>query len=335
MNHLKKTRVFCLSLCVLACTSSWSMAADVTTETGTAVPALQAHSPAIAQGIQQVTAIAKVYGDGEKAAAAAVLYPKDLQAEALSPQDFSVTRKTITAVYTNNVPALTDVNIPGPYAVLCFAHENSVSDKAMPGKPPQGAGNNGKKGNDAPRNSNRVMPDVSLTVVQTGSVRAADGTVYLPSFHAVGSTVEVDPSLAGFKQYEYTDPATGYKIPYQLYLPKNYDAHKKYPLLFFIADASANTSDPRMVLVQGNGATVWASPEEQAKHECLILAPAYTRQLVDSLDMMTTDSNTWTPGLTLVSDLLFDVIHRYSVDTNRIYGTGQSQGGHGQHRYQR
>ena len=37
--------------------------------------------------------------------------------------------------------------------------------------------------------------------------------------------------------------------------------------------------------------------------------------------------NVWTPGLTLVTNLLHDVIARYSVDKNRIYGTGQSQGG--------
>ena len=43
--------------------------------------------------------------------------------------------------------------------------------------------------------------------------------------------------------------------------------------------------------------------------------------------MMTTDENVWTPGLTLVTNLLNDIINHYSVDQNRIYGTGQSQGG--------
>ena len=43
--------------------------------------------------------------------------------------------------------------------------------------------------------------------------------------------------------------------------------------------------------------------------------------------MMTTDSNVWTPGLTLTSDLIFDVTKKYAVDTDRIYGMGQSQGG--------
>ena len=43
--------------------------------------------------------------------------------------------------------------------------------------------------------------------------------------------------------------------------------------------------------------------------------------------MMTTDTNQWTQGLTLVTDLIMDVSNKYRVDKDRIYGTGQSQGG--------
>ena len=43
--------------------------------------------------------------------------------------------------------------------------------------------------------------------------------------------------------------------------------------------------------------------------------------------MMTTDKNEWTPGLTLVDNLLHHVIATYPIDKNRIYGSGQSQGG--------
>lgn len=43
--------------------------------------------------------------------------------------------------------------------------------------------------------------------------------------------------------------------------------------------------------------------------------------------MMTTDTHQWTKGLTLVTDLILDVSHKYRVDKDRIYGTGQSQGG--------
>lgn len=327
MDNFKRKGALCLALSALVLGSMGNVDTVVAAGVSTVKEATQVEAPAVVHGIQQVTSIGVVYGDGEKVAAAALRYPAVLQPGSLAVGDFSVTGRQITAVHTNDRPALTTKDVPGPYAILSFAHVNSVSDKALPGRPPQLDKNNGKGGNDAPRNSNRTMPDLSLAVTQTGVVKAMDGTVYFPSLRTVQSSAQVEPSVAGFQQYEYTDPATGYKMPYFLYLPKHYDVHKKYPLLFFIADASANTTDPKMVLVQGNGATVWADPAEQAKHECIILAPAYTRQLVDSLDMMTTDRNEWTPGLTLVTDLLFDVVHRYSVDSNRIYGTGQSQGG--------
>lgn len=312
---------------------------------GTVAEAAQVPGPAIQEvrtvtgmktaGIQRVSTISQVYGDGEKPAAVVLEYPAALPAGSLSVQDFSVPGKTITAVYTSDKPELTTKNVSGRYAVLWLAQENTVSDQPLGQKQPKTAdgadgkddGNHGRDGKDAPRNSNRQMPELSLQVRQTGMVKAADGTIYAPMNQELGSTEQLEPALQGFNLYEYTDSKTGYKIPYYLYLPRDYDATKKYPLLFFVADASANTDNPKMVLVQGNGAAVWADPVEQAKHPCIILAPAYTQQLVNSLDMLTDDSNTWTKGLTLVSDLLFDVMDRYSVDKDRVYGTGQSQGG--------
>lgn len=101
---------------------------------------------------------------------------------------------------------------------------------------------------------------------------------------------------------------------------------QKYPLLFFVADASADINETTTPLFQGNGATVWTEPEEQAKHPCIVFAPQYTDNLINQIGMLTADSNTWTKGLTLVSHALQSVIDNYAVDTNRIYGTGQSQG---------
>ena len=69
------------------------------------------------------------------------------------------------------------------------------------------------------------------------------------------------------------------------------------------------------------------TPEEQAKHPAIVLAPQYTEDLIRSIGMMTTDTHQWTKGLTLVTDLILDVSHKYRVDKDRIYGTGQTQGG--------
>ena len=166
---------------------------------------------------------------------------------------------------------------------------------------------------------------VILQVQQVRPLTAIDGTTFAPL--TVSTTAVNEPDLERFQQYEYTDKEVGATIPYNLYLPQNYDPKKKYPLLFFVADASANINAIKTPLFQGNGATIWASDSEQTKHECIILAPQYTADLVDKIGMMTTDENVWTPGLTLVTNLLHDVIEHYSVDKNRIYGTGQSQGG--------
>ena len=329
MYRSTKTLAACLALGILtlgACCPVTEAAEAGSAAVQTAVRAATEK----AQGIQRVTSIARVYGDGEKPAAAVVEYSQVLAAGSLSAKDFTVEGREITAVYTNDKPELTTRNVPGRYAVVCFSEVNTVSDQPLqPKQPETKAKDNGqqKEGNDAPRYSNRQMPELSVKLSQVRTVKALDGTAYAPVTEPVQSEGVTESSLDGFQQYEYTDPGTGYKIPYQLYLPKDYDPAKKYPLLFFVADASANVENPKMVLVQGNGAAVWAEPSEQARHECIILAPAYTRGLVDSLDMLTTDSNTWTKGLTLVSDLLFDVMDRYSVDKDRVYGTGQSQGG--------
>ena len=282
------------------------------------------------QGLQRVTAITSVYGDGEKVAAAILEYPQDIEPDEVNVADFSATGKEIAKAYVNNQPQTSNTSRLERYIILEFAHQNSASDQHL-GQPGQGAkqngqDNNGKNGNDAPRRSNRKLPDLTLEVKQVGPIRAFDGTEY-PSCEFIASTSTQEPDIAKFKQYSYTDSTVGATIPYNLYLPANYDAHKKYPLLFFVADASANINAVTTPLFQGNGATVWASDSEQAKHECIVLAPQYTADLVEQLGMLTTDENVWTPGLTLVSDLLFDVIDRYSVDKDRIYGTGQSQGG--------
>ena len=175
--------------------------------------------------------------------------------------------------------------------------------------------------------SDRQLPNLNVTVTQTQPVVTKTGKIYSPTQTSVINTDTASTIMDEFKTYIYTDPTTGNSIPYNVFLPKNYDASKQYPLYFFIADSSANINDNRTVLFQGNGATIFASPKEQAKHEAIIVAPQYTQDLVDKLGMMTTDKNEWTPGLTLVDNLLHHVIATYPIDKNRIYGSGQSQGG--------
>ncbi len=279
------------------------------------------------KNIISVTGVAEVFGDGEKIIAAILEYPSAISAQNVSPEDFVVEGKKIEAVYTNDKPEITNKNRIGRFVILKFAYENTAFDGNLSQKP------NAEKhleknqgGKDAPRHSDRKLPDLSFSVKQISNIKGENDTTYLASDEAVESTFTQAPVIDSFKQLTYTDK-NGVSMPYNIYLPKNFDAKKKYPLVVFIADASANINEPTTPLFQGNGATVFASPEWQKNHECIVLAPQYTASLVEKLGMMTTDENVWTPGLTLVTSLIFDTIDKYKVDRNRIYGTGQSQGG--------
>ena len=281
----------------------------------------------IAKNIDKVTGVAEVYGDGEKISAAILEYSEDINPRKISPDNFRVEGKTIEAVFVNYKPLVTDKNRAGRYVILKFANQNTAFDGNLSQRPnTQKPRNKNQGGKDAPMRSDRKLPDLSFSVEQIGKVRSYDGAIFLPNNQAVESTSTQAPVIESFKQFVYTD-SNGVSMPYNLYLPKNYNPEKKYPLVFFVADASANINEVTTPLFQGNGATIFAEPQWQKKHECIVLAPQYTADLVEELGMMTTDENIWTPGLTLVSNLLFDVIDKYSVDKNRIYGTGQSQGG--------
>ena len=251
------------------------------------------------ENILSVTGIAEVYGDGEKS--------KNINAKKISAADFQVDGKIISSI-----------SVKKNLVTLKFAYENNSFSGTLNQKPNRQKNNSARAG-DAPKISNRKLPDLNFTVKQVNKISAADGTEILPSEKSV--TKISAPVIESFQQKIFTDPATGNSMPYNIFLPKNYDANKKYPLVFFVPDASANINEVTTPLFQGNGATSFLDKN------CIILAPQYTADLVEKLGMMTTDENIWTDGLTLTTNLLFDVIKNYAVDENRIYGTGQSQGG--------
>ncbi|MDO6851698.1 hypothetical protein Q4S57_28040 [Priestia megaterium] len=62
---------------------------------------------------------------------------------------------------------------------------------------------------------------------------------------------------------------------YNLYVPKDYNPFKKYPLVLFMHDAGVVSNNPTYTLTQGLGAVVWAEPSEQTKNEAIVLAPQY------------------------------------------------------------
>ena len=75
----------------------------------------------------------------------------------------------------------------------------------------------------------------------------------------ITANVKTKSILDSFQTFYYEDEEVPAVMPYNLCLPKDYDASQKYPMVVFIGDASANTDDSLGALYQGNGGTIWAT----------------------------------------------------------------------------
>lgn len=124
-----------------------------------------------------------------------------------------------------------------------------------------------------------------------------------------------------FEQKTYADAETGESITYNVYLPEGYDASKSHSTVVFIADSSCAGKDAVQSLSQGLGALVWASDEWQDAHECIVLVPTYPVTILDDHSGYTT-----TEYVEMTKRFIDAMADEYAVDTNRIYGTGQSMG---------
>jgi predicted peptidase len=129
----------------------------------------------------------------------------------------------------------------------------------------------------------------------------------------------INLAVHAFRQSVFTDPDTGISLKYNLFVPNDYDASKSYPLVLFIHDAGVVSNDPRITLIQGLGAVIWAIPSEQAKHESFVLAPQYPTVTVN-------DYSEAKPHLDATVNLVRAVASQYNIDENRLYTTGQSMG---------
>jgi predicted peptidase len=270
--------------------------------------------------IMNVITLAEVFPDGQKITAAAVEFDREIDIGKLSPALFSVKARTVTRVYVNTEPARTELGKNGKFVIIELSLEDSEAEvlpKPSPpsGPRPGGSDSPGGQGGFFPRISLRVRKPLKLSLKQLADITAADGTVLSAFEGEIESNQASQPIVDDFRQYEYKG------LPYNLFIPKDYDDKELYPVVMFIADASANSDDPLLPLVQGIGGVIWVSPEEQTKHPSFVLVPQIPHGVP-----LTKDDFTVSPELEIIKELLDDIRSRYSIDKNRIYTTGQSQG---------
>ena len=289
--------------------------------------------------IRSVTAIGEVFGDGEKYTALAIEYDKAIDASKLSATAYSVSGRTIQKVYTNTAPARASKGVGGNYVVIELSADDATAGVygGGPGRPggTGGMGNRamqgGPGGPGGPPDGQASGPrppmgmggapgkPAKVSVAQVGDVVTATGEKYSGSAARFENDKTLQLVVDDFKQFVFKDPATGLSLPYNLFIPKNYDPKKSYPLVLFMHDASVTGAETTRTLTQGLGAVIWATPAEQAKHPALVLAPAFGAGFG-------TEGATGDASADTVVHLLNSVTSQYNVDKNRIYTTGQSFG---------
>lgn len=284
----------------------------------------------------KIISMSSPYPDGQRVTGAAVKYEKNLSAQRLAADSFSVEGRNIISVYTNSKAEFASEPAEGSYVIIELDPKDGAASTltnkegipiSMPREPRKPGGPRPPMG--GPREE--VLPDgrvfagpsglmtlrnkVEISVRQNSNLQAADGSI-IPAWESARVNDEEYNEWSDlFKVRKFED------IEYNIYIPENYDPAKKYPMLMFIHDAGTTGNCARVTLEQGIGATVFASPEEQKKHPCIVVAPQHEKHYPIANDRYWCfdDEHTY-------KRLLDSLQKEFSVDEDRVYITGQSMG---------
>jgi predicted peptidase len=127
--------------------------------------------------------------------------------------------------------------------------------------------------------------------------------------------------------------AKGETLPYRLFVPKDYDSSRKYPIILFMHGAGERGTDNQAQLVHSQVLGL-VSGEVAKKHPCFLVAP----QCPDKMKWVEVPWEFRTPHQTppepsvpmrLMMELLDALEKEFSIDPARRYVTGLSMGGFG------
>lgn len=278
-----------------------------------------------------VKSVRDVYGDGAKVSFIVIQYRNPIDISSVSDSTYCVDGKTVNRIYVNDNPEKSQQPKSGDYVIIELKNSVSLSADFGPdsnkgtAKKDSGSKDGNKGGSPAGgivagnKPERKVNPfPYNVTVKQLLPIKTVGGKNIFDSkpFTETGHQTLIADD---FKQAVFNDTKTGVALRYNIFIPKGYNTRMKYPVVLFMHDASGANQEDDYTLLQGNGATVWASPEEQAKHPCIVVAPQYDEIVVD-------DNFTATSSAEATINLLEYLKTQYSIDSDRIYTTGQSMG---------
>lgn len=198
------------------------------------------------------------------------------------------------------------------------------ADRQKGGHSPQGRGSGGGKGGQGGSGN----PQGGGSRVS----RVADkDKIILPEFgEGSGWTLNYigDGAFKATHCYsEYTGQYEDFELPYSIYVPPQevLEANRGgVSLVIHMEHAGSNDSDPMAAITSSRAAVKLASAAVQAEHPAIVVVPQVeeSRRSTDDL-VASSEVNT------AVWELLDWLLEEYAdtIDTDRIYGTGQSMGG--------
>lgn len=239
--------------------------------------------------VVHITAVTNVKPDGEKCTEAVIEYKENIDNSILELDTYEVKDRTVIRIEAE-----------GSKVTLYLDEKDKLAATIRPGMP--------WKGRYA------SLTEAEVLIRQNRDIRTQNGRIIEKTDGWMKSDQVCNKEEELFIQMKYQNQN------YNLYIPKNYDPNRKYPLVQFIHDAGACGKDTRLALAQGMGALVWASPEVQKDHPCFVFAPQF-----DGPPIVDDDWNV-DERLEDAKEALDNVLELYSIDRNRIYTTGQSMG---------
>ncbi len=315
--------------------------------------------------IKDVHAIGFVDADGAKLRAIAVEYDAVLKAESVSADDFVVadygtlaspkcelgeSPGAVTRVYVNDKPetagtgktegryVIIEVNtdyqlasVAKKYAAALAAGVRQVgsveSDKGVIVPAVEMVKNydhiviEGTKPNGEPKRDEYDLAREGTYTIEGIEGYELHSVALGNAFHATNCFDEADGKLHDFD------------LAYALYVPEDYDPKGNYGLVLHIEDAGflgadEATCDPMIVLTEGQAPANFASAEVQAMAKengmdgLIVVCPQFYEAI-----RTTRDNWSISCGVAGTWQLLDALTEKYSIDENRIYGTGQSMGG--------
>ena len=257
------------------------------------------------RGIRSVTSVTEVFGTGQQLTHIILEFNEKVVNSQLTKNTFTVSDRTVEKIYSNNLPEKHDIVKDGRFVIIELNPKDSGASLRLEGNDEVGF----------------QMKKATSKVTQKEDILFTNGKKLEKSIAILENNKIKNLIVENFKQFVYKDTKTGTTVKYNLYIPKNYDKNKKYPLVLFMHDAGVLSEDTKTTLLQGNGAISFATPEEQERHEAFVLAPQYSRKVVDDNGDITSDLDA---TVNLIKDYL---ISKYSIDEKKLYATGQSMGG--------